>query len=99
MSLTEELTKQQEQIRSRIPSEKLALMEQATADLASSGIVDRSLKAGDRMEDFSLPNALGKTIAIAPILAGGPVVIASTEEGGVPTVIWNCGHCNRLYQR
>ncbi len=87
MSLTEALTKQLEQNRSKIPSEKLAVMEQATANLASSGIVDRSLKAGDRMEDFSLPNALGKTIAIAPILARGPVVI-SFYRGG-----W-CPYCN-----
>jgi len=87
MSLTEALTKQLEEIKSKIPSEKLALMEQATADLARSGILDRSLKAGDRVEDFSLPNALGKTIAIGPILAGGPVVIAFYRGG------W-CPYCN-----
>ncbi len=87
MSLAQDLNNLLQQNRAKIPAEKLAIMEQATQDLAQSGIVDQSLKVGDPMPNFSLPNAVGKTVELNALLAQGPVVVAFYRGG------W-CPYCN-----
>jgi hypothetical protein len=44
-------------------------------ELVRSGVSGRSLKAGDHAPDFSLPNIRGELVALADLLARGPVVV------------------------
>ncbi len=87
MSLSEQLSKMREQSASRIPSDVRATMRQAIQDLIASGIAQKSVAAGARAPEFSLPNAKGETVRLSDLLAKGPVVV-SFYRGG-----W-CPYCN-----
>lgn len=87
MSLTQDLANLLDNNRAKLPTDVAATMAQATEDLASSGIVDRSLKAGDTLPAIALPNATGQTVNVQALLAQGPVVIAFYRGG------W-CPYCN-----
>jgi len=76
MSLTQDLANLSAQVRDRIPAEAQAAMGKATEDLINSGVLDRSLKTGDRAPNFTLPNAVGKTVELNALLAQGPTVIS-----------------------
>ena len=71
----------------RVPAEVLNTMAEATCQLEGLGIVDRSLKAGDRIPDFTLPNHLGQQRRISELLAGS-VLVLNFYRGG-----W-CPYCN-----
>ena len=81
MSLTQELTDHREGSRKAIPPDKLAVMDACTEELAVSGIVETGLKVGDRAPDFTLPNAVGNTVALRELLKSGPVVISFYRGG------------------
>ena len=51
-------------------------MHRATDDLRASGIMDRVLKAGDRMPLFDLENTRGESVSSADLLAKGPLVVS-----------------------
>ncbi|KST65201.1 peroxiredoxin-like family protein [Mastigocoleus testarum] len=95
MNLTEELQNYRNQFLTKVSEEVQATMSQATQNLASSGISDGSLKVGDKVPDFSLPNATGKRVNLQKQLQLGPVVI-SFYRGQ-----W-CPYCNlelRAFQK
>ncbi len=71
----------------KVPAEIAGSMLQADLDLSASGILDRSLKAGDRAPHFTLPDSKGGIINLAGALRNGPVVL-SFYRGG-----W-CPYCN-----
>ena len=71
----------------KAPPSVVAIMHKATADLAASGQADRALKAGAAAPAFELPDAHGKPVRSADLLARGPLVI--TFYRGV----W-CPYCN-----
>ena len=71
----------------RVPPEVLQTMADATCQLEGLGIVDRSLKAGDRIPDFRLPNHLGQERRISELLADS-VLVLNFYRGG-----W-CPYCN-----
>jgi hypothetical protein len=81
MSLKEDLEKLVERSSERIPQETLSVMTADTERLKKSGIVDRSLKAGDKAPIFVLPNAKGEQISLADLLAQGPVVLSFYRGG------------------
>ena len=60
---------------SKIPEDKRAIMAQATADLRDSGALDRTIKVGDRLPDFSLTNANGVEVHSGDLLDQDPVVV------------------------
>ncbi len=62
--------------KSTIPAEKRVIMARATDDLRQSGIVDRSLKPGNSIPDFTLSNATGTLIKSADLLAQGHLVMS-----------------------
>lgn len=79
----------------QIPPDSVATLRDTTEDLAKSGIAERSLKVGDKVPDFTLPDAKGGTTKLSDLLKQGPVVI-SFYRG-----TW-CPYCNlqlRAYQR
>lgn len=81
MSLGEQLANLREASAKRMPPDKRAIMQRATADLRASGIMDRVLKVGGRMPDFSLPNASGRTVSSVELLQRGPIVITVFRGG------------------
>lgn len=76
MNLAQELTNLRIQAQTHLSADKLTTINQATEELRQSGIVNRSLKVGDRVENFALPNAVGNTIELKQLLATGAVVIS-----------------------
>jgi peroxiredoxin len=87
MSLNQELAKFRAEFRTQLPAEILTRMDQATEDLTASGIMKRTVKVGDQVPDFTLPNALGNPVHLQNLLAKGPVVIAFYRG------VW-CPYCN-----
>ena len=59
----------------KIPPETLAIMAKAKQDLAASGIMDRALKVGDKLPDFTLADAQGQQVSLAELRRQGPVMI------------------------
>ena len=87
MTLSQELANFRQQFLGQVDSTTLAIMNQATNDLIDSGIVDQTLKVGDKAPDFTLPNATGESINLQQLLQQGAVVL-SFYRGG-----W-CPYCN-----
>lgn len=83
-SLAEQLREQNEASRERIPAETLVVMDQATAEVASSGIAGSSLGVGAEVPDFELPDATGTKVSLSSLLAEGPVVLAFYRGGWCP---------------
>lgn len=75
MSLKEDIDKLKEQSSRDIPEETLNLMSTDTERLKQSGIVEKSLKAGDKAPSFSLPKVDGEMVSLEELLARGPVVL------------------------
>ena len=87
MTLTQDLQQLREQLRANHPDQVKATMDRATQDLINSGIAETALKVGDRIPNFTLPNAVGNSVELQSLLKNGPVVIAFYRGG------W-CPYCN-----
>ncbi|MBE9030511.1 AhpC/TSA family protein [filamentous cyanobacterium LEGE 11480] len=59
----------------KVPQAVVETMSKATADLANSGIVDKSLKVGATAPDFELSDPTGKRVKLSALLVNGPVVL------------------------
>lgn len=80
--------------KQRVPPERQAIMERHIAHLKATGLAQTARQVGDRAPTIVLPDALGKTFDIAPLLAMGPVIVTFYRGG------W-CPYCNlelRAYQ-
>lgn len=75
MNLAEKLDGIRAASGKQIPEEKRAIMARATADLRASGILDRTIKVGDKFPNFDLPNQNGERVRSADLLASGPLVL------------------------
>ena len=63
--------------RKLVQAERLAISEEAIAELFATGIEDRMLAVGSRAPEFTLPDAIsGKPIHSTDLLALGPLVIS-----------------------
>ena len=87
MSLQQEINEMKQSMVTQIPESVLAMMSDATASLAQSGLVEQALKVGDAMPDFDLPEVGGRHIQLTDLLKNSPVVI-NFYRGG-----W-CPYCN-----
>ncbi len=61
--------------RNLVQPERLAIGEQAVADLFASGIEEQILAAGATAPEFALPDASGRMVRSSDLLALGPLVI------------------------
>jgi peroxiredoxin len=75
MTLQDKLDDITAQTRNLVQPERLELNERAIADLFLSGIEDKLLKPGDAAPTFALPDANGKLVRSADLLALGPLVV------------------------
>jgi len=87
MSLQQEIDNMKQSMVTQIPESVIAMMRDATASLAQSGLVEQALKTGDAMPDFDLPEVGGGHIQLTDLLKNSPVVI-NFYRGG-----W-CPYCN-----
>jgi len=76
MSLQDKLDKVKKDFESGAPPEALSIMHRATDDLLNSGIMERTLKAGDRAPGFKLPNEQGQMVDVSDLLLRGPLVLS-----------------------
>jgi hypothetical protein len=75
MSLQEALREFKQGALAKLPPEDVALMDEATAALIRSGIVEKAKRKGDLAPDFTLPNTSGELVRLSDLLARGPVVV------------------------
>jgi peroxiredoxin len=83
------------QAKSQIPADLLEDLLSPVEQLIASGAVEKVLKEGAQVPDFTLSDALGNAVTLSHLLRQGPVVI-SFYRGA-----W-CPYCNlelRSYQR
>ena len=95
MSLNAELDQFKAQFLAKFPAEKAAIMARADVELAATQIEQSALKVGDKAPSFTLPDASGKSVALAELLKNGPAIVVFYRGG------W-CPYCNlelRAYQR
>ncbi|MFQ5671620.1 MAG: peroxiredoxin-like family protein [Nitrospinales bacterium] len=76
MSLTQKLVELKNQMAEKIPSNVRKVMGEAMEKLVQSKIAERALKEGDKAPEFALPDAEGRTVRSAELLARGPLVIS-----------------------
>jgi len=87
MSLQKELEERFNTVSQKVPQDILNTMLDVTRRLVESGIADNSLKVGDKVPDFNLPNAAGEEVRLKELLDKGPVIL-NFYRGG-----W-CPYCN-----
>jgi peroxiredoxin len=75
MTLQDKLDDITAQTRNLVQPERLELNERAIAELFASGIEDKLLKAGEPAPAFALPDANGRLVRSADLLALGPLVV------------------------
>jgi peroxiredoxin len=97
MSLT--IHEQSEQLKAvaaeRLPAEVLEVFDRSIAEFLDQGIPTDSIKAGDVLEPFTLPDPTGRPVSLDEIVESGPAVIVFYRGG------W-CPYCNlalRTYQQ
>lgn len=57
------------------PKQTIETMHRATEALRSTGILDRTVKVGDKAPEFTLKNTKGEEISLAQLLSKGPIVL------------------------
>lgn len=75
MALQEQLNALRERFNSTAPEKTLAIIHRATEDLRNSDILEKALKVGDRLPDFSLNNSKGQPVRVRNFLSGGPLIL------------------------
>ena len=76
MSLQKKLSALKKGVEAQAPKEAVEIMHRATDDLRNSGILEQTVKVGDRAPDFSLTNADGQEFRLQELLSEGPVVLS-----------------------
>ena len=75
MILQERLDAYKAEFERKMPADKLAIMHRATEDLRRSGILDRVVKVGQPIPEFTLPNIRGGQVNSAELHSKGPLVL------------------------
>lgn len=78
-----------------LPAEVNEVFERGLKGFLAEGVPNGAVKAGDRVEQFTLDDATGSAVSLAQIVEDGPAVIVFYRGG------W-CPYCNvalRTYQR
>ncbi|MEM8673014.1 MAG: peroxiredoxin-like family protein [Cyanobacteria bacterium P01_G01_bin.67] len=87
MNLTQELNEFKAKFKTSQPEEIKTVMAKATTDLINTQLAENSLDVGDKIPNFTLPNAVGEEVTLESLLNQGALVI-SFYRGG-----W-CPYCN-----
>jgi peroxiredoxin len=87
MTLSEKIRQFQKELIPDIPKKVLSTLFSTTDELVRSGLAEKSLRRGNTMPSFTLPNASGEEVSSDGLLQKGPLVI-SFYRGN-----W-CPYCN-----
>ena len=87
MPLQQELNHFKAQFAQTAPEDKKQTYEKFISQLGNSGLLDQALQVGQQAKDFTLTNALGKSVNLFQLLEQGPVVLTWYRGG------W-CPYCN-----
>jgi len=75
MTLQERMNAMRETFERTLSPEKRDIRHRATEDLRRSGILDRVIKVGAPIPEFTLPNARGEKVSSADLHSRGPLVM------------------------
>jgi hypothetical protein len=75
MKLQDKLDAIKKGFQEQAPREVLDIMHRAVEDLKKSGILDQTVKVGDKAPDFTLNNTTGQAVTLSQLLAKGPLVV------------------------
>lgn len=75
VTLKEKLEKLKESLVKQIPKDALAIMHHASEELASSGILDRIPKVGEKLSPFELKDTEEQVVSAEMLLEKGPLVL------------------------
>jgi peroxiredoxin len=95
--LQDQLDQISEQTRSLVQPERLQPSEDAVAELFSTGIEQQILSVGSIAPEFSLPDANGRMVHSADLLALGPVVVNFFRGRWCPYCLTELSAWNHLY--
>lgn len=76
-----------EEFGKKASEEKKQIYADGLADVKNSGILDKALNVGDKAPNFTLKNALNKSVSLYDELKNGPVILTWYRGG------W-CPYCN-----
>ncbi|HVY64823.1 MAG TPA: peroxiredoxin-like family protein [Gammaproteobacteria bacterium] len=82
-------------VRAAAPAQVIATIDAATRRLVEDGLAERALGVGQRVPDFALPDAAGRSVELRRLLGEGPLVVKFYRGA------W-CPYCNldlRAWQR
>ena len=94
LTLKQQIDAFNRQSRPRMTEPVIAALTSPIQQLTDARATERALKEGDRVADFTLPDAVGRPVTLSSLLSDGPVVIAFYRGE------W-CPYCNlqlRAYQ-
>jgi peroxiredoxin len=84
MNLQHEIEKFKENFIKSVPNDVLNIMNKAMEDLLSTDPAKYSLKIGDNIPAFSLPNVKGEIVRSSGLLEKGPMVVSFYRGGWCP---------------
>jgi hypothetical protein len=76
MSLSTQMNAFKRAVEAGAPTGVLDAFRCAVMDLDQSGVLEKALKAGERMPGFTLPDTQGRAVPLAGLLLRGPVVVS-----------------------
>lgn len=86
--LEEKIEEYKEEFRKKAPIEVQKVMSFATEKLKNTKLSQNALKTGDKIKNFTLPNAKGDIVDLQTVLLGYDYVVLTFYRGG-----W-CPYCN-----
>ena len=75
MKLQEKLDAYKKGFLKKVPEEALSIMKRATEDLSNSGIMEQTIKIGQKAPDFELKKVDAKGVMLSELLQKGTVVL------------------------
>ena len=76
MKLQEQLNAYKKRFEETVPKDALEIMHRATENLYRSGILDRTVKVGDKAPGFLLKNTMEAEVSLPGLLSNGPLVLS-----------------------
>jgi hypothetical protein len=74
-TLSEQLEATNAAFSQRMPEQMITNINHAVNEVTDTGILDQTIKLGDRAPDFELPDAVGNQVKLSSLLAQGPVIL------------------------
>ena len=76
MKLHEKLDRLKENAINRMPKEAVESIHRAVEDLKASGILDGTVKVGQKAPDFTLQNTENQAVNLSALIAQKPLVLS-----------------------